>query len=136
MKAVVKYVLLFVVGLALTVIAVRLKNFITGEDQISDRSNSTTVVSNARQIVSNARQISEREFGKNYPFKVDGELRCIDSAVILKVGDSIYPVNGTAQSKYKDQAQPLESIWKDNPDIPGSKVSLSTILSEGQKLCQ
>jgi len=86
-------------------------------------------------VATNTKAISAKEFGEAYPFTVDGELICEGGAVLLKVDGSLYAVNGTAQGKYRDAAKPLDGIWKDDPKMPGTKMSVADVITQGQKLC-
>ncbi len=81
-----------------------------------------------------SKHITAQDWSGTYPFKVDGYLECeAGGAIVFKGGGRAYAVNGTAKDKgYPDPAP----IWKDNPAIPGSKLDISEVISEGQKLCK
>lgn len=86
---------------------------------------------------SNSKYISAKDFNEPYPFTVDGFLECDSAkAIVLKANGNIYPINGTAKTRYQTLAKPLDEIWKDNPSIPGTKISVGEVISAGQKLCQ
>ncbi|GBG39628.1 hypothetical protein NJB14197_38740 [Mycobacterium montefiorense] len=48
-------------------------------------------------------------------------------------GGATYWVNGTAKAAhtYAD----LVTIWRDNPDIPGTKIDIGPLLDRGSALC-
>jgi len=81
--------------------------------------------------------VSKDKYGDQWPFTVDfGILACRRwNAVIFRTEDhQVYALNGKAiaMKKYKDVRQ----IWKDNPNIPGAKVSLSRLIQEVLELCE
>ncbi|KLO45365.1 hypothetical protein ABH37_00790 [Mycobacterium haemophilum] len=53
--------------------------------------------------------------------------------VTFTSGGTTYWVNGTAKAahKYAD----LDDIWRDNPDIPGTKINIGPLLDRGLALC-
>lgn len=87
---------------------------------------------------SNSRHISAATWtAGEYPLTADGYLECESpGAIIFKANGKIYGINGTGQGKYKAIAAPLEEIWKPNPAIPGSRIPIADVISEGQKLCK
>ena len=54
--------------------------------------------------------------------------------VILVDKGKAYALNGKASGskKYRD----LFEIWKENPEIPGTKIPVGDIISRGLKLCR
>lgn len=78
--------------------------------------------------------VSIDSFGAKWPFTVEsGVLDCVKgSAAIFKVNDISYQLNGVASNLgYKS----IDSIWKDNVAIPGTKVSLGPMLSLALEQC-
>jgi len=78
------------------------------------------------------------DFGDEWPFTVDGELDCLPvsettGSVILRSGERIYGINGIAQNS--GNFAPIESIWKDNPQIPGAKMNIGDVIDRGLKIC-
>jgi hypothetical protein len=81
------------------------------------------------------------EYGNKWAFTVDnGELDCIPNVpgersgdVILKTDQGTYAINGSAMGKgiYKD----LEEIWRDDPNNPGAKISVSDVIDSGLDIC-
>lgn len=69
-------------------------------------------------------EVSKPEFGDAWPFTVEsGVVDCVDGqAAIFKHGGKVYQLNGFARSR---GYAPIDPIWRDNPDIPGAKVSIS-----------
>ncbi|MES6236249.1 DUF2511 domain-containing protein, partial [Cutibacterium acnes] len=49
----------------------------------------------------------------------------------------MYPVNGAASSKARQLGlEPLATVWRDDPDNPGAKVSVSRVIEQGLTLCK
>ena len=81
----------------------------------------------------NEREISRSEFGDRWPFTVrQGRLKCDHEAVTFTANGIRYAVNGKAKSRKFD---PIESVWKHNPSIPGTRISIGPIIQAGLKLC-
>ncbi|WP_420714692.1 DUF2511 domain-containing protein [Mycobacterium sp. Aquia_213] len=53
--------------------------------------------------------------------------------VTFTTGGAIYRVNGTAKAAHKYAH--LDQIWRDNPDIPGTKINIGPLLDRGLALC-
>jgi hypothetical protein len=84
----------------------------------------------------NRRNISSSTFPGEWMLTVNsGELICESpSAVVFTAPDGgKYAVNGTAEGKGYNNIRP---IWKDNPQIQGTKISIAPLIDEGLKLCQ
>jgi Protein of unknown function (DUF2511) len=81
-------------------------------------------------------EISQAEFGDKWPFTVaSGRLECVPpSKVIFHAGGTTYAVNGMASSdkRYRE----IRPIWKDNPEIPGTKINIGPIIDRGFALCK
>lgn len=107
----------------------------------SDLSNSILSMSNSLAIHKNKKSniLSVHEFGEKWPFIVDeGEVRCVDGMfIVFSVKGIIYAVNGTARSAMKKNGwRDVYEIWKDNPELPDSKISISPIIDRGLELCK
>ncbi|MDW0360800.1 DUF2511 domain-containing protein [Halomonas venusta] len=79
-------------------------------------------------------EISREEYGEAWPFTVDsGRLECWrgPSAVFITSG-KVYQLNGMARQMGH---APLEPIWRDNPDIPGTKVNIGPMIERALRLC-
>lgn len=63
------------------------------------------------------------------PYGVGGA----QQSVTFVANRTMYAVNGTA--KGTGQFEAIDSIWKDNPDIPGTKVNIGPMLEKGLSLC-
>ncbi|WP_163645871.1 DUF2511 domain-containing protein [Mycobacterium conspicuum] len=64
----------------------------------------------------------------------DGTLRCEPPGrVTITNGGVTYWINGSAKAahKYAD----LHDVWRDNPDIPGTKIDIGPLLDRGRALC-
>jgi hypothetical protein len=85
--------------------------------------------------------ITRADLGAQWPLTVDaGVVGCErGKAIKLVAGGKTYALNGTAQAYSKQLGfgwQPVAAIWRDNPDIPGTKVSIAPLIAKGQALCR
>ena len=84
----------------------------------------------------------ETRSDRPWPFTVsEGTLLCApygvggnQQSVTFVANRRMYAANGTA--KGTDQFEDIDAIWKDNPDIPGTKVNIGPILDKGLSLCR
>lgn len=93
------------------------------------------------KMVNQARSSSTRKFISkdtyegDWPFTVDfGMLACRRGSVVVfrTVDREVYALNGLAEAQGHSELRP---IWKDNPNIPGLKISIGELISDGLKLC-
>jgi len=73
------------------------------------------------------KKVTAEEFGKSWPFTVEsGEVACVKGrAAIFRSNGEEYQLNGIARSLgYKS----IDPIWKDNPEIPGTKKSTGEMI--------
>jgi hypothetical protein len=92
-------------------------------------------------VFAGKKNISESTFKGKWPFSVsEGVLECrkLNLAtgrklpmVLFHANGKIYGVNGTASTRF----EPIDKIWLDNPDIPGTKINIGPMIQEGLKLC-
>lgn len=78
--------------------------------------------------------VSREEFGDEWPFTVEsGRVDCRQGgAAVFIVDNWVYQLNGVAAQKgYAD----LAPIWRDNPDIPGTKISVGPMIRLAQQQC-
>lgn len=85
--------------------------------------------------------VTRATFAGPWPLTVEqGTLSCYRGrAIIFTSGGRTYAVNGTALSVGKSLGyawERINPIWRDSPDIPGTKVHVSALISAGQKLCK
>ena len=79
------------------------------------------------------------DYGSRWPFTVDSvTLHCAGSegfgAVWVETGGYKYALNGVAETRF-DYILPLERIWRNNPNLPGTKISIGPMINEGLALC-
>jgi hypothetical protein len=68
-----------------------------------------------------------------WPFTVEeGELACEDQKVTFTAGGTTYGLNDTARRDHPDPAP----IRADDPQAPGTKISLENVIVEGLTYCQ
>lgn len=79
-------------------------------------------------------EVSKSEFGDSWPFTVEGGVvDCVDGqAAVFKVEGKTYQLNGFARSR---GYAPIDPIWKDNPDIPGTKISIGEMIRVALDRC-
>ena len=89
----------------------------------------------------NIELISAEDYGKAWPFTVEEmHLMCLQGrAVVVSDVETgvMYPVNGAASSKARQLGlEPLATVWRDDPDNPGAKISVSRVIEQGLTLCK
>lgn len=91
-------------------------------------------LSGCGQSSSSGLEISKGEFGESWPFTVEsGVVDCVDGqAAIFKTGGRSYQLNGFARSR---GYAPIDPIWRENPEIPGTKVNIGTMINLALKQC-
>jgi hypothetical protein len=95
-----------------------------------------SVVVSSCGSAANRRNVSSSTFQGEWMLTVNsGELACeAPSAVVFTASDGgKYAVNGTAEAKGYNDIRP---IWKDNPQVQGTKINIKPLIDEGLKLCQ
>lgn len=85
--------------------------------------------------------ISAEDFGDAWPFTAEEmHLQCLPgNAVVVSDAETgaMYPLNGPAQNRARALAlEPLDKVWRDNPAIPGTKVSVGPVIEQGLQLCK
>lgn len=77
--------------------------------------------------------VSRSEFGNRWPLTVDsGEIECIDGFVLVfHHGGKTYQLNGAATARGYPAINP---IWRDDPSIPGTKISIAPLIKRGLTL--
>ena len=85
--------------------------------------------------------ISAEASGEAWPFTVaELHLQCLPGRAVVVTdveSGAMYPLNGPAKSKAQALAlEPLEKIWRENPAIPSTKVSIGPVIEQGLQLCQ
>jgi len=91
-------------------------------------------------------KVTETEYGDKWPFTVPEGIIYYEpvpypnpkvklAILTFKVGDKIYALNGLASSRIKQRGYlKIDEIWKPDPEIPGTKISVSPIIDRGLKL--
>jgi hypothetical protein len=78
--------------------------------------------------------VSRDAYGSEWPFTVDsGVVDCIPpNAAVFRVSETTYQLNRVARdSGYA----PLHPIWRDDPDRPGQKVSVTQLIDLALQQC-
>ncbi|MEM7586214.1 MAG: DUF2511 domain-containing protein [Acidobacteriota bacterium] len=77
--------------------------------------------------------VTAAEFGAEWPFSVErGHVDCVPyQAAVFRTGGSVYALNGLARSRYPA----IDPIWKANPDIPGTKISIGPMINRALARC-
>lgn len=80
------------------------------------------------------KEVSAADFGDRWPLTVpSGKVNCIkpNAAIFIHEGTT-YQLNGMAsQQGYTS----INGIWRDNPSVPGTKVSISPLLEAALAEC-
>lgn len=88
----------------------------------------------------NMSHISQAQFGAGWPFMVkEGILVCEHpmKAVYFSHNKIAYPLNGTAMASVKKYISgDLKTIWRQNPDIPGTNMPITNMAKLAQSLCE
>jgi len=79
--------------------------------------------------------VSQKDFEDKWPLTVSsGHVECKrGSLAVFHHGSETYGLNGSAISH---GYQRIDSIWKDNPNIKGTKISIGILIDEANKLCK
>lgn len=85
--------------------------------------------------------IDAESFGSPWPFTFEEAYVACHAGQAVTVMDAnsgrMYPLNGTARHKASQLGlEPLEPVWRDNPDLPGTKVDVGPVIEKGLSLCQ
>ena len=83
----------------------------------------------------------------DWPLTIDGGiLTCVkvpvvgrpEAVIIYDHDGKAWPVNGVARMHHKRYAvEPkLDPIWREDPEIPGAKVSVGPLIKRGLKECE
>ena len=77
--------------------------------------------------------VTADEYGDKWPLTVsEARVNLLRGSVaILRAGGRTYALNGTAQSR---GYQRIDPIWRDNPAIPGTKISISPLIQRALSL--
>lgn len=80
-------------------------------------------------------KVTRKQYGDEWPFTVEeGVIDCPKpSAAVFRHGGKVYALNGIAMSLGYEE---LEPIWKDNPKIPGYKISIGSMIQLALKQCK
>lgn len=83
-------------------------------------------------------EVSLAKMKDAWPFTLDkGVLRCESSLVTFSANGKTYAVNGSAKTKGRTAGwTDVREIWKDNPAIPGTKISIGPMITKGLELCK
>lgn len=87
--------------------------------------------------------ISSDEYGTKWAFNVDEvQLQCLYGGAFVYDYDNekVYTLTGLAKTLAKSGkvvAQPIDdsNLWKDDPALPGAKISLSPFIDRALTLC-
>jgi hypothetical protein len=82
-------------------------------------------------------EVTKADYGDDWPLTVEsGVLKCLDdnglALAIIEVNGVEYQLNGAAKSRGYDD---IDTIWSNNPNIPGTRVSLSPLIRKALELC-
>jgi hypothetical protein len=77
--------------------------------------------------------VTAAEYGDEWPLTVDsGVLQCQGNAASIRTPRGVYALNGFA---LQEGLPRLDPIWRDDPSVPGVKVSIGDLLDMALALC-
>jgi len=80
--------------------------------------------------------IEKKDYGKDWAFTVDKLYIGCESDLpfaIVKVGDLPYGLTGRSSSVF---GRNINLIWRDNPNLKGTKISLSPFIKKALSFCK
>ncbi len=84
-----------------------------------------------RVLRANSRMISKADLGDKWPLTIDTAELCTNGfAIFLRADGKLYGVNGMAPGFLRgsgEDVRDLHEIWRDDPALPGLKVSVSPL---------
>ena len=85
----------------------------------------------------NGVEVTESEFGNEWPLTVSsGSISCLNEGgtklALFEHNGQTYQLNGAAQSRGYTS---INAIWKDNPNIPGAKMSIAPLINAALNEC-
>ena len=120
------------------VLAVLLLTLCDSPKKTSDRV--SPPAASKRAPVSRGVRVTRAEWGDDWPFTVDsGMVNCLDpkgnklGAAVFIYSGKTYALNGYAQSRGYRNIRP---IWRDNPDIPGTKINIGPMIDLALDQCR
>lgn len=82
--------------------------------------------------------VTRAEYAEKWPLTIsEGKLYCVEpSMVLLEFQGVAYAVNGSARSQVKQFGwTDVDRIWRNDPEIRGSKVVMTPLIERGLALC-
>lgn len=85
--------------------------------------------------------VSDEVFGIDWPFAFEEGYVACHAGNPVTVMDAetgrMYPLNGAAKGKANTLGlDDLETVWRDSPEIAGTRVSVGAVIEKGLQLCQ
>jgi hypothetical protein len=88
-------------------------------------------------------KVSKESFGKTWPLMVDsGTLSCerepgsSQDMVTFTNATGTYALNGAARARAQQKGWfAVQGIWRPNPEVPGTRMDISVLITPGLKLC-
>ena len=66
----------------------------------------------------------------------NGILKCEQNLVTFASGGNIYALNGRARGQAEGRGwKEIDLIWKDNPEMAGTKINIGPLIDLGLALC-
>ncbi|MES2730151.1 MAG: DUF2511 domain-containing protein [Bacteroidota bacterium] len=80
-------------------------------------------------------KVTKSEYGTKWPFTVDeGYIDCVDNQeVVFRTGRKVYSLSGATEDAQKYLN--IEYIWKEDPQVKGTKILLYPFIEKGLKIC-
>lgn len=79
--------------------------------------------------------VTRDSMGESWPLTVDqAHVECLDGRLaVVHANGMTYALNGTAKSRGYPAVDP---IWRANPSIPGTKISIGPLIDIALKQCK
>lgn len=79
-------------------------------------------------------KITMKEYGKDWPFThPEARLMCDGGISLVKIDGRKYGLTHKAQEK---GYPPIDSVWREDPEVPGSKIWLGDIIAKAREHCR
>lgn len=94
-------------------------------------------------LASPLKAVSKDDYGDKWAFTSNEvQLQCIDGGAFVMDYDTnnVYAISGLANQLAKKGKYPADDIndstfWKENPEMPGTKISLAPFITDALALC-
>lgn len=84
-----------------------------------------------------SKDVAAADFGTRWPFvTTKATLGCESGLPSVTVGSERYALTGAGAGRVGQPLTPDVAEWKENPNIPGTRVSIAKVRDAALKLCK